>query len=171
MVLRQLRLVDVASTPVRSSLPAAPADPTRRIFDHWLAMTGRSPARCKLGPTRRAAINAALLLYEADALCLAIEGMAADEELADFERRRGWQADLEWLLRAEARIERFADVGERARALMAERDDAAARQAAMPPAAAESAHEDLAAAQAVADAQRARYVALLAELRGGARGG
>jgi len=92
-------------------------DETRIVFEHWLYMLGRSPRRCKLGPTRRAAINGALAMgYEVDALLLAIEGMAADplhlEGRPDAAHMRDAMREIEWLLAKEARIERWMDRGE-----------------------------------------------------------
>lgn len=89
-------------------------DPTRQVFDHWLFMLGRSPRRCKMGPTRRAAINSALAMgYDVDTLLLAVEGMAADPlDGAPHDRMRDAMREIEWLLAREARIERWADMGE-----------------------------------------------------------
>lgn len=89
-------------------------DPCRQVFEHWAYMEGRSLARCKLGPTRSAAIQAALTLYDMPTLMLAIEGMAADP-LADVreQRMRDAMREIEWLLAREARIERWAEAGER----------------------------------------------------------
>lgn len=96
-------------------------DPTRQIFEHWLYLLGRSPRRCKLGPTRRQAIDAALAIgYDTDTVLLAIEGMAADPLLgARDERMRDAMREIEWLLAREARIERWAGLGEQLRAELA----------------------------------------------------
>lgn len=93
------------------------SDSARRVFEHWLFMLGRSPRRCKMGPTRRQAIQAALAMgYEVDVLLLAIEGMAADPlEGARDDRMRDAMREIEWLLGREARIERWAEMGERLR--------------------------------------------------------
>lgn len=122
MAASQLRLVDVHA-PAR----AASQDPTRQVFDHWVFMLGRSVARCKLGPTRRGVINAALTLYDVDTLCMAIEGMAADP-LADCasDKMRDAMREVEWLLARESRVERWAEMGER---LRGQADDLAVRQA------------------------------------------
>ena len=143
-------------------------NPTRRVFEHWLFMSGRSPRRCKLGPTRSQAINGALAMgYDEDTLLLAIEGMAADPlQDVTLDRIRDAMREVEWLLGREARIERWAEAGERLRAQAA--DDAARPvvpvhdDVARPP----TAEEQAAAAQA-----RARIQALAARLRtGGQRG-
>lgn len=88
-------------------------DPTRQVFEHWLFMTGRSPARCKLGPIRRQAINAALAMgYALDFLLAAIEGMAGDPlERATADHIRERMREIDWLLGAESRIEHWADKG------------------------------------------------------------
>ena len=91
---------------------ATPQDATRRIFDHWLYMLGRNPRRCKLGTTRRAAINAALTVYDEETLLLTMEGIAADPLEGKPESMRAAMRELEWLLASEARIERWADKGE-----------------------------------------------------------
>lgn len=89
------------------------ADPTRQVFEHWLFMLGHSPARCKLGPTRRQAINGALAIgYDVEVLMLAIEGMAGDPLEGCGERMQRQMRELEWLLGTEARIEQWADKGE-----------------------------------------------------------
>lgn len=106
----QLKLVQM-QTPEEAAKQST--DPVRRVFDHWLFMFGRSANRCKLGPTRAAAINAALVLYDEDQLMAAIEGMAADP-LADCasEKMRDAMREIEWILGREARVERWADRGD-----------------------------------------------------------
>lgn len=98
-------------------------DPVRRVFEHWLYMLGRSPRRCKMGPTRRAAINAALAMgYELDMLLQTVEGIAADPlDGARDDHMRDAMREIEWVLKSEARIERWAEVGERLR-VRAERE-------------------------------------------------
>lgn len=115
----QLRLVQDAAKP---SFGDSTADETRKVFDHWLFMFDRNPKRCKLGPQRRQAINAALALYGLETLELAIEGMASDP--LDDVRNEGIReamADLEWLLAKESRIERWATRGEKLRKSAARR--------------------------------------------------
>ena len=114
----QLRLI---TTPA-SATPAPSTDPTRQVFEHWLYMLAKSPARCKLGPTRRAAINAALTLYDVETLHLAIEGMAGDPLDGCSDKMAAAMRELEWLLAKEARVERWADMGEHFR-LRVQRDE------------------------------------------------
>ncbi|MEY5099143.1 MAG: hypothetical protein RJA36_1862 [Pseudomonadota bacterium] len=89
-------------------------DDTRRVFEHWLRMLGRSPRRCKLGPTRRAAINAAMAMgYDVETIMLAVDGIAADPlDGARNDGMREQMRELDWLLVREARIERWAALGE-----------------------------------------------------------
>lgn len=105
----QLRLVQDAAPTFGG---AATQDPTRRVFEHWLYMLAKSPARCKLGPTRRAAINAALTLYEVETLQLAIDGIAGDPLDDCSEKMASAMREIEWLLAKESRVERWADMGE-----------------------------------------------------------
>ena len=107
----QLRLI---TTPA-SAAPTESQDPMRQVFEHWLFMLAKSPARCKLGPTRRSAINAALTLYEVETLHLAIEGMAGDPMDGCSDKMAAAMRELEWLLAKESRVERWADMGERFR--------------------------------------------------------
>ena len=110
----QLRLVQDAPQ------TQAATDPVRRIFDHWLFMLGRSPRRCKLGPTRRAAINAALAIgYDEDTLFLACEGMASVSFEGKPDSMREAMLELEWFLAREARIERAVRYGEALRQAVA----------------------------------------------------
>lgn len=105
----QLRLVtEVAAV----DMGCAPGDDTRRVFEHWLFMFGRNPRRCKLGPTRRAAINAALTLYDVETIELAIDGMAADPLDGCRPEAREAMHELEWLLAKESRVERWAGQGD-----------------------------------------------------------
>lgn len=163
----QLRLV-------RDDDPAAPtigaadagADPTRSVFDHWLYMTGRSPRRCKLGPTRRQAINAALTIYLVDDVLLAVEGMASDPLEGCSQQQAEAMRELEWLLAKESRIERWATRGEKLRA-SAERAMAAEAQARAVPAGEQ--READAAAAASAEQARERLRSLALQLREGGR--
>ncbi len=138
----QLRLVQDAQQPQSTT------DPVRRIFEHWAFMLGRNTRRCKLGPTRRAAINAALAIgYDEDTLLLACEGMAAVSFEGKPESMREAMLELEWFLAREARIERAVRYGEALREAVARPpvDDAAdaAEQAPADPVAAASARERL----------------------------
>ena len=105
----QLRLVTEAPA---IDLGCAPGDDTRKIFEHWLFMLGRNPRRCKLGPTRRAAINAALTVHDVETLELAIDGLAADPLDGCTPQMREAMHEIEWLLAKESRVERWADAGE-----------------------------------------------------------
>ena len=110
----QLKLVQDTAQDLNTG---SSADITRRLFDHWLYMLGRSPRRCKLGPTRRAAINAALAMgYDEDTLLLTLEGIAADPLDGKPETMRAAMRELEWLLARESRIEHWAEIGEALRA-------------------------------------------------------
>lgn len=153
---RQLRLVVEAPA---TGFGCAPDDPTRRVFEHWVFMFGRNPKRCKLGPTRRAAINAALALYDVDQLELAIDGMAADP----LEGCHGGMAeamrDLEWLFAKESRIERWAEAGEALRERLALDDQRRQQAQAEPVSTPETRAEEA--------ASRERVQALALRLRGG----
>lgn len=164
MAASQLRLVQDAPP----DFNPATQDPVRRIFEHWLFMFGRSPARCKLGPTRRNAINGALAMgYDVDALLLAIEGMAADpldldgRPEADAARIRDAVREIEWLLAREKRIERWMAQGERLRLMAAQPDPAPASEQQAP-----ARPEDPAASAAA----RRRLLDLALQLRGAAHG-
>ncbi len=123
---KQLKLVQMQS-PAEAAIGSA--DATVRVFQHWVFMLGRSPNRCKLDWQRRAAINQALTLYEEDQLMAAIEGMAADAlDDCTSDRIRDAMREIEWLLAKGARIERWAEAGDRLRLEAA----AAARQPAQP---------------------------------------
>ncbi len=151
----QLRLVQEAQQPQHTT------DPLRRVFGHWLFMLGRSPRRCKLGPTRRAAINAALAIgYDEDTLMLACEGMACVSFDGKPESMREAMLELEWFLAREARIERAVRYGEALR-------DAAARQA-QPATVVEAA--PVVVDPVAAAAARERLRAMAASLRGGQHG-
>jgi len=148
----QLRLVQDDALQLQHS-----TDPVRRIFEHWLFMLGRSPRRCKLGPTRRAAINAALAIgYDEDTLLLACEGMACVSFEGKPESMREAMIELEWFLAREARVERAVRYGEALR-------DSAARQA--PPAPVVDAVQAPVDAAATA-AARDKLRAMAASLRG-----
>jgi hypothetical protein len=146
----QLKLV------IDAPAPPAAQDPTRRIFEHWLFMLGRNPRRCKLGTTRRAAINGALTVYDEETLLLTMEGIAADPLEGKPESMRAAMRELEWLLASEARIERWADKGEQLR-LEAARLDARQPDQVVP---------DVPADPVAAAAARDRVRALATAMRG-----
>ena len=151
----QLRLVQDAQQPQNTT------DPVRRVFDHWLFMLGRSARRCKLGPTRRAAINGALAIgYDEETLLLACEGMACVSFDGKPESMREAMLELEWFLAREARIERAVRYGEALR-------DAAARQTEPAAVVQEAA---VVVDPVAAAAARERLRAMAASLRGGQHG-
>jgi hypothetical protein len=157
MATAQLRLVKDAPP----TFNLATQDPARRIFEHWLFMFGRSPARCKLGPIRRKAIDSALALgYDVDVLLMAVEGMAADPlDRASAPHIADRMREIDWLMGAEARIEHWAARGEQLRAM-----------ADAPPTPAADV-VDAAPVDAAADAAgRQRFFELAAQLRGATHG-
>lgn len=124
MAAPQLRLIGAKQTHAGSiEQLTGSTDPTQRIFGHWLVMLGRSAAQCKLGPTRRRAIDAALTLYDEDTLCLAIEGVACPMPDCPEGAREAMRA-LVWLFSTEDRVERFAAVGRALRAHAHRREQA-----------------------------------------------
>ncbi len=107
----QLRLVQDDT-----ALPQPSTDPVRRIFERWAFMLGKSLRRCKLGPTRRAAIAGALAMgYDEETLLLVCDGIASHPLDGKPESMQDAMRELEWALRTEARIERWAKVGEQFR--------------------------------------------------------
>ena len=150
----QLRLVTDDPAPGFTSS----TDPTRQVFEHWLFMTGRNPRRCKLGPTRRAAINAALQLYDLETVQRAIDGMADDALEGKPASMRDAMREIEWFLATEARVDHWAAKGDalHERAVQAEQ---VARQRAHQP-------EPVAADPAVAAAARERLRKMAAQGRG-----
>lgn len=157
----QLRLVNTADAPLPSM--GTSTDPARQVFEHWLFMARKSPARCKLGPTRRAAINAALTLYDAQTLMLAIDGAATDPWINGVNRLELNLFDPEWLFAKEQRIERALEMGDQLHAQAEAARARAAEQAAAP------AESPEAAAEAAAARERMRDMALY--LRSRARHG
>lgn len=111
MASAQLKLI----TDKTAATEGPTADPARRVFEHWVFMLGRSTRRCKMGPTRTAAIRSMLTLYEEETLLMAVEGMAADPLDGVRAEARDAMRELEWLLGKESRVERWADAGERLR--------------------------------------------------------
>ena len=134
-MIQQLRLV---STPPTHAVEP-PADALGRLFAHWLFMFGKSPRMCKLGPGRRRVLGAWLTVYDEGTLRLAVEGAAADAFIGE---RGDRFTSIEWILRDEAQIERYAEAGERLHLAM-ERERADEQQA--------SAHADGAAAPPVSE--------------------
>lgn len=163
MASTQLRLVnDRPPAPL-----AAPCDPVRAVFEHWVALMGRHPSRCKLDKQRREVIASALAIgYEVDVLLQAVEGMAADplEHCAEA-RMRDAMREVEWLLARASRIERWADRGAELRA-QALREHAERKQQAQAPAATAEA-EQKAHDEAASLAARARLAELARRRRQG----
>lgn len=159
MALPQLKLVDSQAP----GFNLRTSDPARRVFEHWLFVNGRNPRRCKMGPTRRMAIQAALAMgYDVDTLMAAVEGMAADpldavggESPAARDRMRDAMREIEWLMARESRIERWAEKGD---ALRAQVD-------APPPA------DELQAPAVDPAAEAAARAQLLARIQAGRKGG
>jgi hypothetical protein len=122
----QLRLID--TTPRGASAPSAGAElaamlgsdcEVTRIFGHHLAMQGASPRRCKLAPMRRRLIASWLLVYGEEVLQLAVEGFATSAWHQGGNDDGHRFAAIEYALKNEATIERWADVGERLRERLA----------------------------------------------------
>ena len=86
-------------------------------------MLGKAPGRVALGPQRRRAIERALDLYPEATLLLAVEEGCASSawHAGDNDRRRPFD-DLALILRDEEHIERFAEMGQRLRDRLRDRD-------------------------------------------------
>ena len=160
----QLRLV---TEPPPSHDADVDTDPTRAVFEHWVFMLGRQAARCKLGPTRRAAINGALTLYTAGDLMLAIEGLASEAFEGATQHMADAMREIEWLLKTEARVERFIRQGEQLREAAARMEERARQRAAMPQPMVDE--TDQAAQAEAAQQARTRLQVLAARMREGAR--
>lgn len=119
---RQLRLVE----PQAASDQPLRTDPTAVVFDHWVALMGKRPGLCKLGPTRRQAINAMLVLYPLDIVLAAVEGLAADPMESTPPHIAEHMRDLEWLAKRESNVERYAERGLQLRDELAQRDQPSA---------------------------------------------
>lgn len=105
---RQLRLV----VDEQNGGAAQNAGPAERVFAHWVWMMAKSARRTALGPTRRKVLATALALYDEDTLRLAIDGCAGSAWHAGDNERGVVFNDLTLILRDEAHIERFAEMGE-----------------------------------------------------------
>lgn len=136
-------------------------DPVRQVFERWVFMMGRSPARCKLDRERAEVIGAALALYEGDVATLlhAVDGMAAAPLADKPESMQEAMRELTWFLRSARNIER-------ALAWADKLHEAAAAQDQAPPAAVLVA-EPTAEEGAAAAAARERLRALAARGRAG----
>jgi cell pole-organizing protein PopZ len=111
---RQLRLV-----PEQAPQHGTTTDPTRAAFERWVFMFGKNPKRCKLDAERAAVIRAAIQLFDAEAVDLAIDGMAslslADKPSSMVEAMR----EISWFLASAKRIERAIAHGEALHAAVA----------------------------------------------------
>lgn len=151
----QLRLVNDGPAP-----QAAARDPVRQVFEHWVLLNGKSPARCKMGPSRKAAIQFALALYDVDTVLLAVEGMASAPLDGKSDDLRAALRELDWFLAKEGRVERCAELGEAFRAEGLREQAQARRQRAQ---AADAPADDPAAVAAA----RAALAERAARMRGG----
>lgn len=97
----------------------------QRVFEHWVFMLGKAASRTALGPQRKRAIERALDLYDEAVLMLAVEGCAASPWHAGENDRGRAYDDLSLILRDEEHVERFADLGQRLRDRLRDRDAAA----------------------------------------------
>jgi hypothetical protein len=115
---RAFKLVETPSSTPRDTLSEAFAhsSPLMRLYSRWLAMFDKNPLRCGLGPQRSRLIEAWLLTYSEETLAMAIDGAAADDWVR---AQTGQVSSIEWLLRSEASIERFAEAGDRLHAKVA----------------------------------------------------
>jgi hypothetical protein len=124
-------------------------------------MLGKSPARCKLDPTRTGAIKAALLLFNLHDLLLAAEGFATDA-WACGDNRMGKPLDIEWLMQKASRIEHYAEQGELLRAQDQQAQQLPQADAAVP--------ETIDPAVAAAQRERLRHIAQQMRRQGSAHG-
>lgn len=143
---KQLRLV-TDTPPAHHAHEAPHADPTRQVFEHWVFMFGKPPARTKMDAERRQAINGALALYGLDTVLLAVEGMASVPLGDKPESMRDAMRELTWFLRSAKNVERACEYGDQLRA-MAQQQVAAPAAMVVPaapadPAAAAAARERL----------------------------
>lgn len=112
-MVQQLKLVQPPSSGDASAPTAREPGFTSdrmRLVEHWQFMFGKNPRRCGVGPQRARLIDAWLTVYSFDTLRLALDGAAADSFIAE---RGGTFTSIEWILRDEANIERYAEAGER----------------------------------------------------------
>lgn len=88
-------------------------DPARQVFEHWVFMFGKKPARTKLDADRRKAIDTALALYDLPTVLQAVEGMAAAPMHGKPESLVSAITEIEWFLAKAARIERALEHADR----------------------------------------------------------
>jgi hypothetical protein len=121
-VVSALRSGSAFAPHAQASAAASDRTPTERIFDHWVFMLHKNARRTALGPTRRRSIERMLALYDEETLLLAVEGCAASAwHAGENDRGRAFD-DLELILRDEAHVERFAELGQRLRDRVRERE-------------------------------------------------
>lgn len=89
-------------------------DPVRRVFDAWIASTGRT-GQTQLSPKRRRLITAALKGYPLDDVLDAVKGWRQSAHHRGENQQRTVYNDLELLLRDAEHIERFRDLQRGAR--------------------------------------------------------
>lgn len=110
----QLRLVTEAP-PAHGTT----TDPVRAAFERWVFMFGKNPNRCKLDAERKGIISAAIALFDAESIELAIDGMAslplADKPASMADAMR----EISWFLASAKRIERAIAYGEALHAVVA----------------------------------------------------
>ena len=114
MQAKQLRLVSQARDDKNAwGVPqnGAASEPARVVFEHWVYMLGKCPSRTKMGPGRRAAVQAALALYGLDMLLQAVDGMAAENMEGKPDTMVAAMQDFAWLFEHERRVELYADKG------------------------------------------------------------
>jgi hypothetical protein len=80
---------------------ASPSSDVREVFDHWVAQTGRDPARTQLTPSRREKIRARLREHPPTDLKRAIDGVMK----SDHHRSKPEYTDLTSCFRSAERVE------------------------------------------------------------------
>lgn len=93
---------------------SAEPDPVQRVFDAWIASTGRT-GQTQLSPKRRRLITAALKGYPLDDVLDAVKGWRQSAHHRGENQQRTVYNDLELLLRDAEHIERFRDLQRGAR--------------------------------------------------------
>lgn len=89
----------------------------QQVFEHWrvLLRHGRVVARVMSGGREACAVGMLRLGFDVEALLLAVEGCAASPFCGGQNRTGQVFDDFEWILANEARVERLAEIGKRAR--------------------------------------------------------
>lgn len=83
--------------------------PCRRVFDHWISVMGKDPARTKLTADRRRRIQARLNDYPIEDVLRAIDGCAATPWNMGDNPARAMHNDIELICRSGSNLERFRD--------------------------------------------------------------